>query len=257
MDIDIRDGSTQAAFMLSALREMRADGREKKLQQDGEATAKIVILGPLLGPAIKGDKNVAPPPPHGFEIPPNLDFVGLELDLPVGFKRLRWAFLSSQSSFLPEAVFRSQAKYENIVEGKWSKFNEFIGLPSLPDGIDESDFIATERESSYLMPKSAFVKANMCYETAYIEAYNDFCFCLKKKTLTPEVPYGSTFIAWTKFVILNTGKDSCKMICSLEAEFPNGPPLVSRQIQSGMKAGVGELFVKIGETITHYADEYP
>ena len=80
---------------------------------------------------------------------------------------------------------------------------------------------------------------------------------MKKKALTPEVPYGSTFVAWTKFVVLNTGNDSCKLTCSVEAEFPNGPPLVSRQIKSGMRAGVGELFVKIGETISKYADEFP
>ena len=107
------------------------------------------------------------------------------------------------------------------------------------------------------MPKSAFVKANMCYETAYIEAYNDYCFSLKKKALTPDVPYGNTFIAWTKYIVINTGSGSCKIICSVEAEFPNGPPLISRQIKSGMRAGVAELFVQIGETITKYADEYP
>ena len=97
----------------------------------------------------------------------------------------------------------------------------------------------------------------MCYETAYIEVYNDYCFSLKKKALTPDVPYGNTFIAWTKYTVINTGSGSCKIICSVEAEFPNGPPLISRQIKSGMRAGVAELFVQIGETITKYADEYP
>jgi hypothetical protein len=82
--------------------------------------------------------------------------------------------------------------------------------------------IGAEKEASYLMPKSAFVKANMAYEVAYIEAYNDYCFCLKKKARTPEVPYGSSFVAWTKFVVINTGSNSCKIICSVEAEFPNG-----------------------------------
>ena len=72
------------------------------------------------------------------------------------------------------------------------------------------------------MPKSAFVKANMCYETATIEAYSDYCFCMKKKALTPEVPYGSSFIAWTKFVVINNGNGSSKLICSVEPEFPNG-----------------------------------
>lgn len=118
MDIGIRDASTQAAFMLAALREMRADGREqKKKKQEGDGT-QVVILGPLLGPAIKGDKNVAPTKPEGFEIPTNLDFVGLELDVPVGFKRLRWALLSSESTFMIEAVFRGEVKYEKYVQVK-------------------------------------------------------------------------------------------------------------------------------------------
>lgn len=111
MDIGVRDSSTQAAFMLSALREMRA-GEQKKKQEEGEAESQIAILGPLLGPAIKGDKNAAPPCPENVDIPANLDFVGLELDVPVGFKRLRWALLSSRSTFMTEAVFRAEAKYE-------------------------------------------------------------------------------------------------------------------------------------------------
>ena len=113
MDIGIRGASTQAAFMISALREIRADGREqkKKKQQEGDAAAGV-ILGPLLGPAVKSDSGPAPPKPAGFEIPSNLAFVGLELDVPVGFKRLRWALLSSSSTFMEQAVFRQEAKYE-------------------------------------------------------------------------------------------------------------------------------------------------
>lgn len=114
MDIGIRGASTQAAFMLSALREMRADGREqkKKKQQEGDSGSTGIILGPLLGPAIKSDSGAPPPKPDGFEIPSNFANVGLELDVPVGFKRLRWALLSSSSTFMEEAVFRTEAKYE-------------------------------------------------------------------------------------------------------------------------------------------------
>ena len=113
MEVEICEASKQAAFMLSALRELRADGREfKKKQKETESDTKGTILGPLLGPAIKEDKNPAPPKPEGFEIPENLEFVGLELDLPVGFHRLRWAFLSSKSSFISEGVYRAEAKYD-------------------------------------------------------------------------------------------------------------------------------------------------
>jgi hypothetical protein len=116
MEVDIRDASTQAAFMLSALRELRADGRElKKKRKESELASKGTILGPLLGPRIKSDAGPAPPKPQGFVIPENLEFIGLELDLPVGFRRLRWAILNSTSTFVTEGVFRSEAQYEKYV----------------------------------------------------------------------------------------------------------------------------------------------
>ena len=107
------------------------------------------------------------------------------------------------------------------------------------------------------MPKSAFVAANVAHETAYLESYNDYCFSLKTRTLTPDVPYGSTFEVWTKYVVINTGNNSCILTCSMEAVFPNGPPMISRQIKSGMRDGGGKVFVLTGETIQRYANAYP
>lgn len=107
------------------------------------------------------------------------------------------------------------------------------------------------------MPKSAFVSANMCYEKRKITHYNDYVFCLRNEARTPGVPYGSTFIAWTQITITNTGNDSCRMVCSVEAEFPNGAPMVASQIRSGMRSGTAVSFVLLGETIVKYADEYP
>lgn len=98
--------------MLAALREIREDNRElKKKKKETESADKGEVLGPLLGPAIKSDKGPATMPP-GFEPPENLETVNLEVDLPVGFKRLRWAMLSSESKFMVDAVFTAEAKYE-------------------------------------------------------------------------------------------------------------------------------------------------
>jgi len=47
------------------------------------------------------------------------------------------------------------------------------------------------------------------------------------------------------------------MICSVEAEFPNGAPMVARQIKSGMRSGTVEKFVALGETICRYAEALP
>lgn len=107
------------------------------------------------------------------------------------------------------------------------------------------------------MPKSAFVKANMAYETNILIEYNDYCFAIKKKTSTPDVPYGSSFFTWTQIVVTDTGNETCRMVCSVEAEFPNGPPMVGGQIKSGMRSGTAAFFVQLGETICKYADEYP
>lgn len=282
MNIEIKDAQDQTAFMLMALQEIRNDGRELKKKQEAAGEGdEVELLGPLLGPTIKEDGGPAPPIPEGFEVPENLEFVGLELNLQVGFRRLRWALLNSESTFISDVVWKSESNYEkyvvvaqwfhrrlkfslrlvlilcSITVNEWNKYNTAIGAAKLPDGVKEEAFIGAERECSYLMPKSAFVAANMAFETSFIEAYNDYCFSCKKRALTPDVPYGSTFEAWTKYVVINTGKNSCKMICSVEAEFPNGPPMISRQIKSGMRAGVGELFVKTGETIQKYSNAYP
>jgi hypothetical protein len=114
MEISVKAAKDQAAFMLAALREIREDSLElKKKRKESETAAKGAILGPLLGPAIKADKGPSPePPPAGFLVPDNLEFVGFEVDLPVGFKRLRWAMLHSSSTFVRDAVFAAEAKYE-------------------------------------------------------------------------------------------------------------------------------------------------
>jgi len=115
MEIEVRKAKRQTAFMLSALRELRSDDRKlKKKQHESETAEEGAILGPLLGPAVKADKEPASIPP-GFEMPDNLEDVGLELDLPVGFRRLRWAMLSSGSEFLKEAVGRKACKYDEYV----------------------------------------------------------------------------------------------------------------------------------------------
>lgn len=111
MEIKVEVARRQAAFMLAALREMRADDRSlKKKQLDTKAGIEGALVGPLLGPAIKADKG-PPKPPPGFVVPENLEFIGLEIDLPVGFQRLRWAILSTASSFIKDAVW-AEAKYE-------------------------------------------------------------------------------------------------------------------------------------------------
>jgi len=97
----------------------------------------------------------------------------------------------------------------------------------------------------------------MCYATFELTRYDDYCLVIKEKTLTPEVPYGNTFISWTQYALVNSGRNSCRLVCSVEAEFPQGPPMVARQIKSGMRTGTAEKFVALGEAICRYAEAFP
>lgn len=188
MNLSVTDAQQQASFMLAALREMRNDERvRKKKKAEAEGEEEVTILGPLLGPACKEDKDAASPPPD-FVPPDNLEDVNFEMEVPVGFRRLRWAILHKDSDFMELAVMKTESKHENITIGEWSKHNDEIGLHKTPDGIAEADFVGATMETSYLMPSSAFVKANTAYETATIAQYNDYCLCLKRATRTPEVP---------------------------------------------------------------------
>lgn len=179
MDISVERSRYQAAFMLAALRELREDSRElKKKQKETESADKGEVLGPLLGPAIKSDTAPATPPAD-YEMPENLEFVGLETDLPVGYKRLRWALLSSESRFVKDGLDAAEAKYEeyvltawvangllgcssdfslciipfpfccSITFGEWSKHDKEVGLPTLPAAVKPEDIIGSERENRY------------------------------------------------------------------------------------------------------------
>lgn len=254
MQLGIKRNNDQASFMLAALREIR-DGEKKGNIEDDEDEDAKPILGPYLGPAIKDDTSDAKAPAE-FSPPEVLEFVGLETDLPVGYLRLRWALLRA-GPFLKDAFYIDTMKYDKVEMGQWSVSENEIGMPKPSDGVDESSFLNATLEFSYLMPKSAFVKANMCYATLEILHYDNHCLVIKEKTLTPEVPYGNTFIAWTQYSIVNTGKNTCRMVCSVEAEFPNGQPMVARQIKSGMRSGTAEKFVALGEIICRYADSFP
>jgi len=254
MAIQVMPPDKQTAFMLSALRELREGSNEEK-KKTGDEKDINGILGNLLGKTIKADLE---PPPDLSGIPDHLEFVNLEMDLPVGFQRLRWALLSKESTFTEDVVY-AEAKYTEIVLKDWSKHDDVIGLPSesMPlDGPTEEDIVGAEIEREYLMPKSTFVKANTVSQTTQIKNYNDSCVCIQLRTLTPEVPYGNTFVTWTQILITNTGHNSCHMVCSVEVEFPNGQPMISRQIISGARSGTASYFVLLSEAIIKYANEY-
>jgi hypothetical protein len=60
-----------------------------------------------LGPLIGLDKSEIVVPPN-FKLPPNLSHLCVNIDIPVGFRRLRWAMLSSKSTFLTQDVMENK-----------------------------------------------------------------------------------------------------------------------------------------------------
>ena len=259
MDLVIKEASEEARFMLEALRELRNSekilNKKKREATDGKVVTPE-LRGALLGPMIKADAGPARNTDN-FIIPENLDNVTFEMELPVGFRRLRWAFLHSSSKFLLQALNEDVLKYTDMEVINWDKYVDEIGLPTTPNDVNEEDFIGATKKLQYLVPKSAFVSATTCYETVTLLSHNDYCFATKSECRCPGVPYGKTFISWNQTVVSNIGENTCKIVCSVEAEFPNGPPLVARQIRSGMRTVSAETCMKLGELICQYADEVP
>jgi len=190
-------------------------------------------------------------------LPSNLES-SKTIELPVGYFRLRRAFLSSKSQFWIDSVLKIALGYEEVKNTGWDhQHRDLIGHLDLPSGVSHKDLIGATREISYLMPAGRLVPANMAYETCTIKEYNDVFFSLCMSTETPGVPFGDSFIASTQIIVVRTGKNACLMICSVEAEFPNRPPLgMKGQIKRAMKRGTIETFEKIGDHIKKCATSY-
>lgn len=169
----IKRNNNQASFMLGALREIRSG--DKNGLSDGEEADEDArpIIGPLMGPAIKDDNGDAQVP-QDFHPPDVLEFIALESDLPVGYLRLRWALLHKSSVFVKDAFFKDVMKYERVEIGEWSSNENDIGLPKPPDGTDESVFLNSTLEYSYLMPKSAFVKVSYQCSRHVASTFNNY-----------------------------------------------------------------------------------
>jgi len=181
--------------------------------------------------------------------PENLQY-SIEFDLPVGFRRLRKAMLSESSSFWSETILKGALEYKEVTFSRWDRHNNHIGLETISSTTKEVDYIGASKTTNYLLPESPLAKASKATEQAVISAYNDDYFALKKSTSTPDIPFGNRFVAHTQIIVLNTGENSSRMICSVEAEFPYGEPLgFGRSIRYGMKQGSMAAFEKIRDAI--------
>jgi hypothetical protein len=214
-----------------------------------------VELCHLIGPKVSKD-DLKHSLPADLVKPKNLEH-SMTMNLPVGYYRLRRAFLADDDDFWNNRVLNRTLQYKNISSKGWDRHQNVIGTPSLPGHIKPQDIIGATKKTEYLMPKTALVKANMAYETATITEYNDSCFAIEMFTTNPDVPFGKKFIAHTKIIVYNTGENTCYMECSVQTEFPNGPPMgLAWKIKGAMKSGSMEVFEKIGSSIINCAVSY-
>jgi len=212
------------------------------------------LLGPRV-PEDETDETIENFTKRKMALPPSLENE-IVLDLPVGFFRLRTAFLSSTSSFWTKSILQSTLRYTEVNSTGWLHPHEHhIGHVAIPSHVRTEGFIGARRDTSYRMPAGRLVAANMAYETCTLTDYADDYFVLSMTTSTPSVPFGKRFLAKTQMVVVRTGKNRCRMICSVETEFPNGAPLgMKGQIKMGMMRGTIEMFQKIGSCVRHYSN---
>lgn len=206
----------------------------------------------MLGPKVEMDNDPAVCP-LDFKTPPNFDRVTIDLELPVGFRRLRWALLRSKSPFLVKEFLTGKMKNSEVKMDEWDKHDIHIGSHAPPKGVDQQDFLGATRICQYTMPKSGFVAANRANETARITEYNDYCFALQQITKNPEVPFGNTFEAHRQCVVINRGEYGCRMISSVSCVFPGKKPMIAWKIKNAMYSGCADADVAFGEVICEHA----
>lgn len=111
MDMQVKQSNDQTAFMLSGLRELRA---EERRMHEYRRREKVVQVTPaferLLGPLVKED--IANEEVYNGTPPENLTNICLDMQVPVGYLRLRRALLHRDSMFMSDAVMEDGAKYE-------------------------------------------------------------------------------------------------------------------------------------------------
>jgi len=111
MDMQVKQSNDQTAFMLSGLRELRAEERRLHEYRRREKVVEVTPeLERLLGPLVKED--ITNDEVYGGTPPENLTNICLDMQVPVGYLRLRRALLHQDSRFMNDAVMRDGAKYE-------------------------------------------------------------------------------------------------------------------------------------------------
>ena len=106
---------TSASFRdLTTIVEFNPRKQWKKLSNIIQFAGALRNAGSVLGPPVPTDLEKVLKP-RGYIPRNNLNHVCVEIELPVGFRRLRWAMLHSSSKFLTQEVLQAKLGYSKWV----------------------------------------------------------------------------------------------------------------------------------------------
>jgi len=181
-------------------------------------------------------------------------------DMNIGFQRLRRIMLSTKSDFWIERLTKDELNNTDVSRTEWDHHDSQIGLPSsstkLEDNQEEQkQFMGAQRKTSYRLPKSLFIPSTMGYDVTTIINYDNHKFTFRTATKTPKVPFGNRIVTHSQIVVLNKGFNKTRMICSMEVEFPLGPPLgFANKIREAAKASTMSFFHSMQKTVSKFVE---
>lgn len=186
-----------------------------------------------------------------YRPPVNLNYINFTLNVNVGYRRLRKAFLSNKSELLTQGVFSNSLKYQNVRSIIWDRHNGKIGDARLNDREKCSDYIGARKVFSYIVPKCNVFDAHVVYDSMEIIEYNDYCFGVVSVLKEPDIPNGSEYETKLQTVVIDKGRNKCKMICSSQVNVTGMRQNVHDdwQIRKVYKDKASNFFRALAETI--------
>jgi len=207
-----------------------------------------------LGNFVKSDNDSAIQP-HEYYPPENLTHVNLRVNIPVGFRRFRRAFLNYKHDFLDYTVLQEHLGYNEVNILPWSKHKKAIGVSKLKKGDKWEHFVGSIRTMQYLVPPSEAGGVHTAYETMELIDYNDFCFAVKSIIKTPDLPYGSEYELHHQLIVHDKGINNLRMICSSEVKF-TGMHLEDKwEVRNSMRYRTTEYFRALSEAMLLHSNE--
>jgi len=181
-------------------------------------------------------------------------------DINIGFQRLRKAMLSTKSTFWIKRILNDELKYTEISRTEWDHHDTQIGLPSsstkLVEKQEQKELIGAKRNTTFRLPKTLLIPSTMGYDTTTVTDYTNHNFTILTSTRTPNIPFGNRIVTHAQIIVFNKGRNNTQMVCSMEVEFPLGPPIgFASKIKKEAKASTMSYFDSVQRTIRRFVEE--